>query len=208
MKGVKYMPTSTQTNSLTPEEVLEIFKESGALLEGHFLLTSGRHSNQYMQCAKVLQYPHHAARLGEALALDFQTNEVDVVIGPAMGGILVAHEVGKALGTKALFTERQNGVMKLRRGFELQPGEKVLVVEDVITTGGSVREVLEVVKSYGAEPVGVGVLVNRSGGNVDFGVPLSSLLEIHIESFEPENCPLCATGIPAIKPGSRTVPSV
>lgn len=200
------MPTSTQINSLTPEEVLGIFKESGALLEGHFLLTSGRHSNQYMQCAKVLQYPHHAARLGEALALAFQIKEVDVVIGPAMGGILVAHEVGKALGTKALFTERENGVMKLRRGFELQPGEKVLVVEDVITTGGSVREVLEVVKSYGAVPIGVGVLVNRSGGNVDFGVPLAALLEIQIESFEPENCPLCATGIPAIKPGSRTVP--
>lgn len=201
------MPTSTQTNSLTPEDVLGIFKESGALLEGHFLLTSGRHSNQYMQCAKVLQYPHHAARLGEGLAQAFQNKDVDVVIGPAMGGILVAHEVGKALGTKALFTERENGVMKLRRGFELQTGEKVLVVEDVITTGGSVREVIEVVKSYGADPVGVGVLVNRSGGNVDFGVPLASLLEIQIESFEPENCPLCANGIPAIKPGSRTVPS-
>lgn len=200
------MTISTQ-NSSSPEEVLGIFKESGALLEGHFLLTSGRHSNQYMQCAKVLQYPHHAARLGEALAQAFQGKGIDVVVGPAMGGILVAHEVGKALGTKALFTERENGVMKLRRGFELQPGERVLVVEDVITTGGSVREVLEVVNSYGAEPVGVGVLVNRSGGNVDFGVPLASLLEIQIESFEPENCPLCATGIPAIKPGSRTVTS-
>ena len=201
------MTISNQTHSLTPEEVLGIFKESGALLEGHFLLTSGRHSRQYMQCARVLQYPHHAARLGEALAQAFQDKGIDVVIGPAMGGILVAHEVGKALGTKALFTERENGVMKLRRGFELQPGEKVLVVEDVITTGGSVREVLEVVKSYGAEPVGVGVLVNRSGGKVDFGVPLASLLEIQIESFEPENCPLCAEGLPAIKPGSRAVPS-
>lgn len=191
--------------SLSPGEVLNIFKESEALLEGHFRLTSGRHSRQYMQCAKVLQYPHHAARLGEALAESFRDQKIDLVIGPAMGGILVAHEVGKALGTKAIFTERENGEMKLRRGFELQPGQKVLVVEDVITTGGSVREVIEVVKAYGAEPVGVGVLVNRSGGKADFGVPLATLLEIEIESFDPESCPLCAEGIPAIKPGSRAV---
>lgn len=194
------------SKSLSPEEVLDIFKVSGALLEGHFLLTSGRHSRQYMQCAKVLQYPHHAARLGEALAESFQDQGIDLVIGPAMGGILVAHEVGKALGTKALFTERENGEMKLRRGFELQSGQRVLVVEDVITTGGSVREVLEVVKSYGAQAVGVGVLVNRSGGKADFGLPLAALLEIEIESFDPKSCPLCAEGTPAIKPGSRAVP--
>jgi orotate phosphoribosyltransferase len=197
---------ASNTNSLSSEVVLQIFKDSGALLDGHFLLTSGRHSNQYMQCAKVLQYPHHAARLGTELAQSFENKSVDVVIGPAMGGILVAHEVGKALGTKAIFTERENGAMRLRRGFELQPGEKVLVVEDVITTGGSVREVLEVVRAYGAVPIGVGVLVNRSGGNVDFGTPLTALLELKIESYEAENCPLCKTGIPAIKPGSRTVP--
>lgn len=198
---------TVSNKSLSPEEVLNIFKESEALLEGHFRLTSGRHSRQYMQCAKVLQYPHHAARLGEALAEFFRGQGIDLVIGPAMGGILVAHEVGKALGTKAIFTERENGEMKLRRGFELQPGQKVLVVEDVITTGGSVREVIEVVKAYGAEPVGVGVLVNRSGGKADFGVPLATLLEIEIESFDPESCPLCAEGIPAIKPGSRVVPA-
>lgn len=195
------------SKSLSPEEVLDIFKVSEALLEGHFRLTSGRHSRQYMQCAKVLQYPHHAARLGEALAESFQGQGIDLVVGPAMGGILVAHEVGKALGTKAIFTERENGEMKLRRGFEIQPGQKVLVVEDVITTGGSVREVIEVVKAYGAEPVGVGVIVNRSGGKADFGVPLASLLEIEIESFDPDSCPLCAEGIPAIKPGSRAVPT-
>ncbi len=198
---------TVSNKSLSPEEVLNIFRESEALLEGHFRLTSGRHSRQYMQCAKVLQYPHHAARLGEALAESFRDQGIDLVIGPAMGGILVAHEVGKALGTKAIFTERENGEMKLRRGFELQPGQKVLVVEDVITTGGSVREVIEVVEAYGAEPVGVGVLVNRSGGKADFGVPLASLLEIEIESFEPESCPLCAEGIPAVKPGSRAVPA-
>ncbi|MEL1134188.1 orotate phosphoribosyltransferase [Desulfitobacterium sp. THU1] len=193
--------------SISPEEVLGIFRESEALLEGHFRLTSGRHSRQYMQCAKVLQYPHHAARLGEALAGSFKGHKIDLVIGPAMGGILVAHEVGKALGTKALFTERENGEMKLRRGFELHPGQRVLVVEDVITTGGSVREVIEVVKAYGAEPVGVGVIVDRSCGKAEFGVPLAALLEIEIETFDPEGCPLCAEGIPAIKPGSRALPT-
>ncbi|HVJ50277.1 orotate phosphoribosyltransferase [Desulfitobacterium sp.] len=190
---------------ITSEEVLKIFEDSGALLKGHFRLTSGKHSNRYMQCAKVLQYPQHAARLGEELAQAWKDQGIDVVIGPAMGGILVAHEVGRALGTKVLFTEREDGVMTLRRGFELSPGEKVLVVEDVITTGGSVKEVLEVVRKLGAEPVGVGVLVDRSGGKVDFGLPHVSLLKIQIETFEPENCPLCAEGIPAIKPGSRTV---
>lgn len=190
---------------ITSDEVLKIFEESGALLKGHFRLTSGRHSNQYMQCAKVLQYPQHAARLGEELAQAWKDHGVEVVIGPAMGGILVAHEVGRALGTKVLFTERENGVMTLRRGFELLPGQKVLVVEDVITTGGSVKEVLEVVRKLGAEPVGVGVLVDRSGGKVDFGLSHISLLKLQIESFESENCPLCAAGIPAIKPGSRAI---
>lgn len=190
---------------ITADEVLEIFEESGALLKGHFRLTSGKHSNRYMQCAKVLQYPQHAGRLGEELAENWKDKGIDVVIGPAMGGILVAHEVGRVLGTKVLFTERENGVMTLRRGFELKPGQKVLVVEDVITTGGSVKEVLEVVRELDAEPVGVGVLVDRSGGNADFGLPLFSLLQIQIETFEPDNCPLCAEGIPAIKPGSRQV---
>lgn len=190
---------------ITADEVLEIFEESGALLKGHFRLTSGKHSNRYMQCAKVLQYPQHSGRLGEELAQNWKDQGIDVVIGPAMGGIIVAHEVGRALGTKVLFTERENGVMTLRRGFELQPGQKVLVVEDVITTGGSVKEVLEVVRNLGAEPVGVGVIVDRSGGTADFGLPLFSLLQIQIETFEPDNCPLCAEGIPAIKPGSRQV---
>lgn len=190
---------------ITSDEVLNIFEESGALIKGHFRLTSGKHSNRYMQCAKVLQYPQHSGRLGEELAQNWKGQEIDVVIGPAMGGIIVAHEVGRALGTKVLFTERENGVMTLRRGFELHPGLKVLVVEDVITTGGSVKEVLEVVQKLGAEPVGVGVIVDRSGGKADFGLPLFSLLQIQIETFEPDSCPLCAEGIPAIKPGSRQV---
>jgi len=189
---------------LSRDEILQIFIDTGALLQGHFLLTSGKHSAQYMQCAQVLQYPRKAAILGEELAAQFEGLEIDTVIGPAMGGIIVAHEVGRSLGVKAVFTERQNGEMALRRGFKLNPGEKVLVVEDVITTGGSVREVINIVKEAGAIPVGVGVLVDRSGGKADFdGILLQSLLQLNIEAFETDNCPLCAKGIPWEKPGSR-----
>lgn len=191
-------------DSLSKDEILQIFKETGALLQGHFLLTSGKHSAQYMQCAQVLQYPDKAGALGKGLAEKFEGLEIDTVIGPAVGGIVVAHEVGRALGVKAIFTERQNGDMMLRRGFTLQPGEKVLVVEDVITTGGSVKEVIQVVKEAGAMPLGVGVLVDRSGGKADFGgLPLYSLVQMNIEAFEPDNCPLCAQGLPWEKPGSR-----
>ena len=187
-----------------PAEIMAIFKESGALRQGHFVLTSGKHSAQYMQCAQVLQYPWLAATLGEALARCFTGVEVETVVGPAMGGIIVAHEVGRTLGVKALFAERQDGKMTLRRGFALKPGEKVLVVEDVITTGGSVQEVLAMVKALGAVPVGVGVLVDRSGGQANFaGLPFHSLLSMPIEAFSPEDCPLCAQGIPREKPGSR-----
>jgi orotate phosphoribosyltransferase len=186
-------------------DVLEIFEKSGALLQGHFRLTSGKHSAQYMQCAQVLQYPHLAAHLGAELAKTWQSQGIETVIGPAMGGIIVAHEVAKALGVRSLFTERENGKMNLRRDFSLSPGEKVLVVEDVITTGGSVREVLEVVRKLGADPVGVGVLVDRSGGKESFGVPLTSLLQLNIEAFEPDECRLCREGIPCVKPGSRAV---
>ena len=184
--------------------ILQIFKDTGALLQGHFLLTSGKHRAQYMQCAQVLQHPRIAAQLGQALADKFDGGKIETVIGPAMGGIIVAHEVGRALGVKAIFTERQNGEMALRRGFLLKPGERVLVVEDVITTGGSVQEVIKLVRELGAEPVGVGVLVDRSGGQADFdGLPLHSLLQMQIEAFAAEDCPLCARGVPCVKPGSR-----
>ena len=190
---------------LTPEEYLDLFRKSEALLDGHFLLTSGKHSAQYMQCAQVLQYPDRAALLAEGLAVSFRDQGIQTVIGPAMGGILVAHEVAKALGVRALFTERENGIMRLRRGFALSPGERVLVVEDVITTGGSVREVLAVVQEFEAVPGGVGVLVDRTGGTVDFGLPQNSIIQLHIQAYEAQECPLCAQGIPAIKPGSRKV---
>ncbi|WP_407307517.1 orotate phosphoribosyltransferase [Desulfosporosinus sp. SB140] len=197
--------TADNRTLLKTEEYLDLFKKSQALLDGHFLLTSGKHSAQYMQCAQVLQYPDRAAILAEGLAASFRDLEIQTVIGPAMGGILVAHEVAKALGVRALFTERENGIMRLRRGFTLAPGERVLVVEDVITTGGSVREVLAVIQEMGAVPVGVGVLVDRSGGAVKFGLPQSSVLQLKIQAYEAEECPLCAQGIPAIKPGSRKV---
>lgn len=192
------------SKKLSQDEILQIFKDTGALLQGHFLLTSGKHSAQYMQCAQVLQYPDKAAALGKELASKYEGTKIDTVIAPAVGGIVVAHEVGRALGVKAIFTERQNGEMVLRRGFGLKPGEKVLVVEDVITTGGSVKEVIKVVEEAGATPVGVGVLVDRSGSKADFeGLHLHSLVQMNIEVFEPENCPLCAQGLTAEKPGSR-----
>lgn len=188
---------------LSTDEYLDLFRKSSALLEGHFLLTSGKHSAQYMQCAQVLQYPDRAGVLAEGLATTFRDMGIQTVIGPATGGILVAHEVAKALGVRALFTERENGVMRLRRGFTLSPRERVLVVEDVITTGGSVREVLSVVREFEAIPVGVGVLVDRTGGTIDFGLPQSSIIQLEIQAYEADECPLCARGIPAIKPGSR-----
>jgi len=192
------------SKKLSQDEILQIFKETGALLQGHFLLTSGKHSDQYMQCAQVLQYPVKAETLCKELAVKFEDFKIDTVIAPAVGGIVVAHDVGRALGVKAIFTERQSGEMVLRRGFELAPGDKVLVVEDVITTGGSVKEVIKVVNEAGAIPVGVGVLVDRSGGKANFNsLPLHSLIQMDIEVFEPENCPICAQGLPAEKPGSR-----
>ncbi len=190
---------------LTREEAIEIFTSSGALLTGHFRLTSGRHSGRYMQCALVLQYPPDAARLCAALAAKFTGTRIDAVVGPALGGVVVAYEAGRALGVKAFFTEREQGVMTLRRGFTINPGEKILVVEDVVTTGGSVREVIDVVRAEGGEVVGVGVLVDRSNGQVDFGVKTASILQLEIASYNPGECPLCKEGLPLVKPGSRQV---
>ncbi|MDO7786210.1 orotate phosphoribosyltransferase [Desulforamulus aquiferis] len=191
---------------MTREEVLDIFSKTEAMLTGHFRLTSGKHSNRYFQCAQVLQHPQYTGMLCQELAKDFADQGVQTVIGPAMGGIIVSYEVGRALGVRSIFTERENGKMALRRNFHIEPGEKVLVVEDVITTGGSVAEVIEVVKALGGEVVGVGVLVDRSNGKADLGVPTKALLTVTVETYEPDNCPLCAQGLPAIKPGSRQVP--
>lgn len=190
---------------LSKEEAIKIFSDSGALMEGHFKLTSGRHSNRYMQCAQVLQYPAYTEQLAQHLAEKFAGEKIDFVIGPAMGGIIVSYEVARQLKVPSMFCERQDGAMSLRRGFAIKPGDRVLVVEDVVTTGGSVVEVMDVVKATGGEVVGVGVLVDRSGGKVDFGAPMQAVLTLDIESWEADDCPLCQAGQgEAIKPGSRS----
>ncbi|ABZ82861.1 orotate phosphoribosyltransferase [Heliomicrobium modesticaldum Ice1] len=191
---------------MSQDQVLDIFRNSEALLEGHFRLTSGRHSNRYVQCAQVLQHPPYTERLSRHLAalLRKGVGLPDVVIGPAMGGILVAYEVGRALGVRAIFTEREKGLMTLRRNFVVRPGETVVVCEDVVTTGGSVREVIDVATAAGGRVAAVAALVDRSNGQVDFGVPFFAALSMEVLSWPPEECPLCKEGTPAIKPGSRT----
>ncbi|NLY43041.1 MAG: orotate phosphoribosyltransferase [Clostridiaceae bacterium] len=190
---------------ITQERALEILKEAGVLLEGHFLLTSGRHSGKYLQCAKIFQYTRYSEELCKALAEKFKEAQVDVVIGPAIGAIQMAYEVSRWLGVKNIFAERENGKMTLRRGFTVERGQRVLVVEDVVTTGGSVKEVIDIVKESGGEVVGVGAIVDRSGGSIDFGTPFESVISMKVESYEAEECPLCKEGIPIVKPGSRNM---
>jgi orotate phosphoribosyltransferase len=189
---------------MTESEVLQIFRENSALLEGHFILSSGLHSDRYIQCALVLQYPSIAEQLGSELAAKLQHLGASVVAAPALGGVIVAHEVARALGVRALFTERQMGAMSLRRGFSFSPGEPALVIEDVITTGGSTRETIACVKEGGGSVVGVGALIDRSGGSADLDVPKATLVALAVQNFDPADCPLCRSGIPAVKPGSRT----
>ncbi len=190
---------------ITKERVLEVLKEAGVLQEGHFLLTSGRHSDKYMQCAKIFQHAKYSEELCAALAEKFQDKGVELVIGPAIGAIQMSYEVSRHLGVKNIFAERENGEMTLRRGFTIEPGQKVLVVEDVVTTGGSVREVIDIVRKHGGEVVGLGVVVDRTGGKIDFGVPLESVISMEVISYEADECPLCKEGLPLVKPGSRAL---
>ena len=189
---------------MTESEILEIFRRHSALLEGHFVLSSGLHSDRYVQCALVLQHPRVAEQLCSALAEKLRHLSPSVVAAPALGGILVAHEVARALGARALFAERQEGQMTLRRGFSLEPGEPVLVVEDVITTGLSTRETIHCVEQAGGKVVGAGSLIDRSGGTADLGLPKAALLTLTIQNHKPAECPLCRAGLAAVKPGSRT----
>jgi orotate phosphoribosyltransferase len=192
---------------MTENEILQIFRQDSALLEGHFILSSGLHSDRYIQCALVLQHPRIAEQLCSELAAKLGHLGASVVAAPALGGVIVAHEVARALGVRALFTERPalgGGVMSLRRGFSLVRGEPVLVVEDVITTGGSTHETMACVKQAGGRVVGAGALIDRSGGRADLGVPKASLVTLAVQNFDPADCPLCKSGIPALKPGSRT----
>jgi len=187
------------------EEVMKKFEQAGAIQKGHFKLTSGVHSDTYIQCAQVMQHPEFMHNLCSELGKKFRGDDIDVIVGPAIGGIIMAHVMARVLGpwVRAIFTERENGKMTLRRSFEIIQGEKVLVVEDVTTTGSSVREVMDIVRSREGKVVGVGVLIDRSGGKVDFGIKTEKLLTVDIKTYLPEECPLCKKGIPAVKPGSR-----
>jgi orotate phosphoribosyltransferase len=184
-------------------EILNVFRQRGALLEGHFLLSSGLHSATYLQCALVLMYPDLATELCFKLGGSFRQEKIDFVIAPALGGIIVAQEVAKALGVRAMFAERSEGRLMLRRGFSIQPGERALVVEDVVTTGGSTRETMRVVTDAGGIVVAAGSIIDRSAGTVDLGVPFKALVTLSIDVYPPKDCPMCAQGTPAVKPGSR-----
>ena len=191
---------------LSKERVMELFKEAGVLQEGHFLLTSGRHSSKYLQCARIFRSTRYSEEICRSLAEQFGSDEIGLVIGPAMGAVQMAYEVSRHLGCENFFTERENGKMTLRRGFRIEPGTRVLVVEDVVTTGGSVREVMDIVKSQGGVVAGVGSVVDRTGGKIDFGVPFKAVISMEVESWEAGDCPLCREGnIPAVKPGSRQI---
>lgn len=188
---------------MTQDEVLDIYQRTGALLSGHFLLSSGLHSDRYLQSALVLQQPDIATRLCAAMAASFKNDRIEVVIAPALGGVFVSHETARALGVRALFAERVNGELILRRGFTIKPGERVLVVEDVITTGKSTRETIEVVRKAGGTVIAAASLVDRSGGKAELGVPYRSLVTLDVPTYTADVCPLCKAGSAPVKPGSR-----
>ena len=193
---------------MTRDELLDLYRRSGALLEGHFRLTSGLHSPGYLQCALVLQHPQHAEAVGRALAERTRGWRPTVVLSPALGGVVIGHEVARALGVRAIFAERQDGALMLRRGFMIGETDRVLVVEDVVTTGGSTRETMQVARAAGGQVVGAASIVNRGGSTGQagkFDEPYVSLLDIELPTYEPDQCPLCAQGMPVVKPGSRPV---
>jgi orotate phosphoribosyltransferase len=188
---------------MTNDAVLDLFRKSGALLEGHFRLSSGLHSNKYLQSALVLQHPEFAAALGGALGSRMRHLEPTIVLSPALGGIVIGQEVGRALGVRAIFAERQDGRLALRRGFTLAPGDRVLVVEDVITTGGSTRETIDVALAAGATVVGAAAIINRGRHENPLGVPFAALVTMEVPTYQPDACPMCANGEAVVKPGSR-----
>jgi orotate phosphoribosyltransferase len=191
--------------AMTRDELLDLFRRSGALLEGHFRLSSGLHSTGYLQCALVLQHPGHAEALGRALAERVRLLRPSVVLSPALGGLIIGHEVGRALDVRAIFAERQGGVLTLRRGFVLADNDRVLVIEDVLTTGGSTRETIQVARDSGGQVVGAAAIVDRSGGSARFDIPFEALLDFDLPTYAADACPLCARGEPVAKPGSRPV---
>lgn len=188
---------------MTTEDALQLFRESGALLDGHFILRSGRHSRQFFQCALALQQMPVVERFGAALAETVRAVEPATVVAPAMGGLVIGQEVARQLGCRFIFVEKEDARLVLRRGFQLAAGERVVVVEDVVTQGGRVRETLDIVRQHGANPVAVAVLVDRSNGSVDLGVPMHSLIRMEVWTFPPDQLPPDLAGTPAVKPGSR-----
>lgn len=185
---------------MNEEYITQLLRETGVLLEGHFKLTSGRHSPIFLQCSQVLQHPAHAERLGQALAKRFGNFGATTVVGPAMGGVLLAHETARALGVRSIYAEKEDGHMTFRRGFTITPGERMIVIEDAITTGGSAMDVVGLLRAAGAEVVGIGCLVDRTGGKLDLGLPLQRLLKLEVPSYDPQECPLCAAGKPLTEP--------
>lgn len=185
------------------EAVVERFKATGALLEGHFILSSGLHSTKYLQCALVLQYPANAQEFGRAIADKFKGQGIELVASPAIGGLVIGHEVARALDARFIWTERDAGQMTLRRGFSVKPDERTLIVEDVVTTGGSTRETVEALRAARANVVAAASIIDRSDGEADVGVPRISLVGLAVPAFDPEECELCRQGVPAVKPGSR-----
>lgn len=194
---------------MTPEQVLTHFRETNALLEGHFLLSSGLHSNRYLQCAKVLMHPYRAGALCKALAQKVTDalgeNAVDCVVSPAMGGVVVGYEMARQLGVPGMFTERVEGVFEFRRGFEIEPGARVIMSEDIVTTGKSSKECIDVINKAGGKVVGATCLIDRSNGTADVGVPLFSLMQMEVQTFDADNIPPELQDIPAVKPGSRNL---
>jgi orotate phosphoribosyltransferase len=188
---------------MTQDEVLDLFRTSGALLEGHFKLSSGLHSSRYMQSALVLQHPELASALGEALAERARHLQPTAVLSPALGGIVIGQEVARAIGARALFAERQEGALTLRRGFTLSPADRVLIVEDVITTGGSTRETAAVAEAHGAHVLGAAGIVDRGTDPARLHMPLYTLVQLQVPAYQPDACPMCAQGVPVTKPGSR-----
>ena len=189
---------------MTEDAVLALFRESGALLEGHFKLSSGLHSSGYLQCALVLQHPNHAETIGRMLAGQLNLLSATAVLSPALGGLIIGHEVARALGVRAIFAERQDGALTLRRGFSLGPDDRVIVIEDVVTTGGSTKETMAVAEQAGAQVIAAGSVIDRSGGNASLGVPFHALVTLSLPTYKEEDCPMCRDGAPITKPGSRS----
>lgn len=187
--------------------VEKIFRDSGAVMDGHFLLTSGLHSPAYWEKFQVLQYPHYTEQLCQMIADNFRDSGVQLVTGPTVGGVIIAHEVGRLLGVRSIFAEREGDERVFRRGFKISPGEKTLIVDDVITTGSSLVEMVKAVNSHSGKIIGLGVLVDRSKENINLGIPFFSCLKVVVPSYKPEECPLCKQGLPIVKPGSSGRPS-